>query len=491
MKWSTTFFRTLFVIAVVGGVALGQTGNMVTNGGFESGEPSLWTAEPGTSAGVALSWATDQVQGGTHSLKIVKPNTGSMARWMSGNNVRYWVNDIPSGVDIKLGAYVKTEGVNTNPASDDEKWQVKFWFYDSSDALIGGGPFALDVDQSAATTDWYADTNGVGTVNLPVKAVKLLISAEAGASATGTAWFDTFIFVGRAGAWAGQNWNGFVDADQGWQYWFAPVGGNDGQTVFGASGVTDEQAHSGTYSLKMSADVGRADGEGLFFTETIPIPLNSTGKKYMLSVWMMTDSIIVDSVFNAESALGFTWTWHTKMFEDGGGWNEFTGADLRFKLTDETTGWTRYTAIMEVPRDDAAAVSIRSRAWHKWPGLSYWDDVEMLEVRSVITSVDEDDLLVDGTVPLDYALHQNYPNPFNPSTTITYDVPSAGLIGLEIYNGLGQKVRTLLNEVRTAGTWQAVWNGTDDGGNLVPSGIYFYRLNAAGKSATAKMVMMK
>jgi hypothetical protein len=288
MKWCTTVFRALLVVAVVGSVALGQTGNMVTNGGFESGVPARWTAEPGTSAGVALSWATDQVQGGTHSLKIVKPNTGSMARWMSGNNVRYWVDDIPSGVDIKLGAYVKTEGVNTSPASDAEKWQLKFWFYDSTDALIGGGPFVLDVDQSAATTDWYADTNGVGTVILPTKAVKMMVSAEAGANATGTAWFDTFIFVGRAGVWAGQNWNGFVDADQGWQYWFAPVGGNDGQSVFGACGVTDEQAHSGTYSLKMTADVGRDVGEGVFFTETIPIPLNSTGKKYMLSVWMKT-----------------------------------------------------------------------------------------------------------------------------------------------------------------------------------------------------------
>jgi hypothetical protein len=121
----------------------------------------------------------------------------------------------------------------------------------------------------------------VGTVNLPTKALKLLISAEAGASATGTVWFDSFIFKGRVD-WAGQNWNGFVDASQGWQYWIAPNGGNDAKSLFGASGVTDEQAHNGTYSLKMTADVGRDDGECVFFTETIPIPLNSMGKKYML-----------------------------------------------------------------------------------------------------------------------------------------------------------------------------------------------------------------
>jgi flagellar hook assembly protein FlgD len=65
------------------------------------------------------------------------------------------------------------------------------------------------------------------------------------------------------------------------------------------------------------------------------------------------------------------------------------------------------------------------------------------------------------------------------------------MIGLEIYNVLGQKVRTLLNEVRTAGTWQAVWNGTDDTGNLVPSGIYFYRLSSPDVSITKKMMLLK
>jgi hypothetical protein len=179
------------------------------------------------------------------------------------------------------------------------------------------------------------------------------------------------------------------------------------------------------------------------------------------------------------------------MFEDGGGWNEFTGADLRFALKDQQTDWTRYTAIMEVPRDDAAAVSIRSRAWGKWTGDSWWDDFEMVEVLSAVTSVDGDDPVVAGTVPEAYALHQNYPNPFNPSTTITYEVPSVGMIGLEVYNILGQKVRTLLHEAQTAGTWKVVWDGTNDAGNLVPSGIYFYRLSAPDVSITKKMMLLK
>ncbi|HLP18476.1 MAG TPA: hypothetical protein VK470_19615, partial [Bacteroidota bacterium] len=198
-----------------------QTTNMLPNGGFESGKPSTWNAEPGTSAGAKLTWATDQYYGGTHSLKIEKPNTGDTARWISSNNVRYWVDNVAKGVDIKIGAYVKTSNINMNPAADDAKWQIKTWFYDSAGTVIGGGPFVLDVDQSVGTKDWYADTNAVGSVILPRKATKMLMSAEGGPNATGTVWFDNFIFVGRTD-WAGQNWNGFADADSGWQYWIAP-----------------------------------------------------------------------------------------------------------------------------------------------------------------------------------------------------------------------------------------------------------------------------
>jgi hypothetical protein len=492
MKWCTTLVVLFLAAALVGVPAQAQLVNMVSNGGFETDNPSLWTAEPGTSAGAAVTWATDQAMGGTHSLKIVKPNTGGMARWISGNNVRYWVTSIPAAVDIKLGAWVKTSGVNTSPANDAAKWQIKYWFYDASDALIGGVPFVLDVDQSVATKDWYADTNGVATVNLPVDAVKLLISAEGGANATGTVWFDTFIFVGRAGAWAGQNWNGFVDAGEGWQYWISPGGGNDGQSNFGASGVTQEEKRTGNSSLKIVALPGRGDGEAVFFTETIPIPPNSMGKKYLLSAWVMTKDIIRDSVFNAECQLGYTWTWHTKMFADGGGWNENAGADFRFTLKDNSTGWTQYAAVMEVPNNEAQAVSIRARSWHMWTGVSYWDDFTMNDVLSGVVSVDGKNPIVDMSgIPTQVRLHRNYPNPFNPSTIISYDVPTAGSVKIEIFNILGQSVRTLVNTDQIPGTWKVEWNGTNDRGTVVPSGVYFVRFSASGVSLTGKMLLAK
>ena len=490
MKWHYRFlWQAVFAVLFFSFLFAQNENNLLTNGSFEVEGPYRWNAEEG--AGATLTWATDDTHTGLQSLKIEKTGTGEMSRWLSDNQVRYWVTEIGSGVDIKVGAWVKTEDVNTDPADEDEKWQLKFWFFDEDDDLIGGVPFILDIDQSQASRDWYADTNAVGSLNLDVAAKKLLISAEAGPNATGTVWFDSFIFIGRDG-WAGQNWNGFVTATEGWQYWIAPSGGNDGQSHFTDFGITDEHAHTGDYSLKLHAPEGRPVGEWVWFSETIGIPAGSEGKQYVLSAWVRTEDIIPDSVFNPEYALGFTWTWHTDMFEDGGGWNEVAGADYRFVLTRETTGWTQYQAIMTVPRDDVEAVSVRLRSWHEWTGTAFFDDVEMVEVLEVPTSVDRDrgGLITDG-IPNRYQLLQNYPNPFNPVTTIEYHLPESGMVTIEVYNLLGQRVRTLVSEEQNAGQWRVVWDARDDYGRPVSTGMYIYRLTTGQTSLVKKMLLLK
>ncbi|MCB5249969.1 MAG: T9SS type A sorting domain-containing protein, partial [Candidatus Cloacimonetes bacterium] len=88
-------------------------------------------------------------------------------------------------------------------------------------------------------------------------------------------------------------------------------------------------------------------------------------------------------------------------------------------------------------------------------------------------------------------LHKNYPNPFNPSTTISFSVIEATHVKIEIYNTAGQKVRTLVNDVRAIGNHSIVWNGHDDSGKNVGSGVYFYRMTTPKFSATQKMLLMK
>jgi hypothetical protein len=107
----------------------------------------------------------------------------------------------------------------------------------------------------------------------------------------------------------------------------------------------------------------------------------------------------------------------------------------------------------------------------------------------IITSVEVDDQL-----PIEYSLMQNYPNPFNPITVIKYSIPKESVVKLEILNILGEQVELLVNETKTAGKYEAVWNSSN-----LASGIYFYRIQAVdpesssgqGFVETKKMVLMK
>ncbi|MGH1365623.1 MAG: SBBP repeat-containing protein [Calditrichia bacterium] len=90
-----------------------------------------------------------------------------------------------------------------------------------------------------------------------------------------------------------------------------------------------------------------------------------------------------------------------------------------------------------------------------------------------------------------FNLAQNYPNPFNPVTVITFEVPKAVQSTLAIYNLRGQLIRILTSGKILQGQHQAIWNGTDDTGREMASGIYFYRLNAGEFSATKKMILLQ
>jgi len=89
-------------------------------------------------------------------------------------------------------------------------------------------------------------------------------------------------------------------------------------------------------------------------------------------------------------------------------------------------------------------------------------------------------------LPKDYFLYANYPNPFNPTTTIKYDLPKAGKVNLSLYNLKGQKVMEMVNENRSAGSYNYTLNATS-----LASGIYFYRINAGGFTATRRLLLIK
>ncbi len=143
-----------------------------------------------------------------------------------------------------------------------------------------------------------------------------------------------------------------------------------------------------------------------------------------------------------------------------------------------------------------------------WTQYSYsLDDYANQNIRIAIQCVSDDAFIfmVDqvqieapgGTsnqpeiAPLVSQLIGNYPNPFNPETRIAFSTVENGPVAIDIYNVKGQKVRTLLNENREAGNHSVVWNGKDDNGKNVASGVFFYRMKSGKYSSTKKMILMK
>ena len=122
-------------------------------------------------------------------------------------------------------------------------------------------------------------------------------------------------------------------------------------------------------------------------------------------------------------------------------------------------------------------------------------------VRLLASDYSARDLVLDGVAsqvaaPRDFALGANFPNPFNPSTTIPFRIPAvAGMqpmpVRLEIFNSLGQRVRFLVDEARVPGHYRATWDGRDDAGRAIASGVYLYRLRAGEAIDAGKMVLLE
>ncbi|HQU71388.1 MAG TPA: T9SS type A sorting domain-containing protein [Calditrichia bacterium] len=121
------------------------------------------------------------------------------------------------------------------------------------------------------------------------------------------------------------------------------------------------------------------------------------------------------------------------------------------------------------------------------PGVDDDDTTAIVYAAIDFTTGIEEPSVVAG----EFALSQNYPNPFNPSTNVRFSVLSAGDYELAIYNILGEKVRTLTHRHYATGEYTSAWDGRNDAGSQVTSGVYFYRLSSAKQTLTRKMILMK
>ena len=106
------------------------------------------------------------------------------------------------------------------------------------------------------------------------------------------------------------------------------------------------------------------------------------------------------------------------------------------------------------------------------------------------TSTDVEDEQ-NPTLPAVFSISQNYPNPFNPQTIIEYSLPEVSHVNIAVFNILGQKVKVLKDEVEGVGYKMVTWDGKDESGSEVASGIYFYRIQAKDFAKCKKMLLLK
>jgi len=106
----------------------------------------------------------------------------------------------------------------------------------------------------------------------------------------------------------------------------------------------------------------------------------------------------------------------------------------------------------------------------------------------IVTSADDPG---ESSLPYRFELNQNYPNPFNPTTTIDYSIPERSHVNIDVYNVLGQKIRTMVDREESAGSYTITWDGTNSDGSAVATGIYLYRFQAGDYVETKKMLLMK
>lgn len=198
------------------------------------------------------------------------------------------------------------------------------------------------------------------------------------------------------------------------------------------------------------------------------------------SIYVGTDNGVFRSTNNGTNWIAFnTGLTSTKVYSFiASGTNLFAGTDDGiFRTTNYEATWTKintglttsaYIFKLGVSATDLYAATFNGGVWRR----------PLSEVISVG--------LLSSEIPDQFNLSQNYPNPFNPVTTINFSIPSTSFVTLRIYNVMGKEVSRLVNEYLTVGSYSSKW----DASNL-PSGVYFYNINAGAFSDTKKLMLLK
>jgi len=383
-------------------------GNII-NEGFEDGMPNYFTTG-GSSPTADINWNTDVYRTGMHSLGITKPAADGSASWISEDLYRFWSVFVGQNVAMNVGAWVKLDGVNIDPATDDEKIQVIFNFLDENGADLLGAPLVLDVPQDQANTDWVEIVSPF-PLSFPVTVTVITTEFRFGANATGTAYLDDyFIRNATEGEWVGDFFNPNADLPVGWFTWFDSFSAGQAEWTdeMPESGwQSREYAHSGESSLRMDKYVEETE----LVVNTDPYSFENTGVPLVISAWVkfeLPEGMAAMANTDPAYGIGFTVTWHDgTMGADA--WGEVGGSDYRFTtIPGDNADWTYFEAVL-VPPENATQYSLRARYWHFFQGTTWWDDfaVNYYEYMPGDVNVDGAVDILDVVLVVSHILGQN------------------------------------------------------------------------------------
>jgi hypothetical protein len=194
-------------------------------------------------------------------------------------------------------------------------------------------------------------------------------------------------------------------------------------------------------------------------------------------------------------------SWSNNAWEDMNRWTySYDNANNKYTIlceTKENNNWIVLQKQVYTYDNNRNTTRAESYVWRNesWIPVATYHKIyfnhnqEYLIFDAAVVTIDYSsftDVANESISGLSFILKQNYPNPFNPSTTISYTLPSASNIKLIVYNTLGQTIKTLVSEYKTAGSYTMNFNAS-----ALPSGIYFYKLEAGQFSQIKKMIVIK
>ena len=481
--------------------------NLLSNGGFEVDRPSYFTP-----SGAGAMWTTEEKRTPGYSVKLMGAGSAS---WTDENAVRNWLSGVPGYLnpEIVVGGWVKAVGVNTNPTTVDQKFQLVYQFFGADGTDLLGEPVVIDVPQGAANSDGWVEISSasLGAIALPSSgaAKRVKITFRKGANATGSVFLDD-IFIRKANpaaeGWAGDWFNANFDVPQGWYYWMpgsATAGFSEGGADFTTTWkfrltATTEDKATGARSLVIQDQLSEPSTEAPLISERVPVV---AGQPVLVSFRAKHSGVTdPEALGTGDVNYGLTALFYNNMTGGADGYGEIGGADIRLNgdynpmvipLVSRvaTSGWTHYSFIV-YPKEGAIGMELRMRYWHSLTGSLFLDDIAIVSVNAIpglVTGID--DLDDDGSDRAQgFTLHQNYPNPFNPSTMFRFELNQTENVTLEVFNTLGQRVAVLVDGAQlSSGSHRVAFDASG-----LSSGIYLYRLTKTdGQSVVRTMSLIK